>query len=105
MPITELDKPSIFGSSSLFSKGNIVIADDDRSMAMLVKKVLLTLGCQRIFIVSDGEDVLRLMKEEQIDLIVNEWELKSMNGVELTRHLRLSLDSPNRMIPILMLTA
>lgn len=103
-PITELDKPSVLNTNSLFAEVNIVIADRDHKIAQLVKKILSTLGCNRIFIVTDGQDVIQLMKEEKIDIIITEWQLKTMNGIELATHLRQSLDSPNRMVPIIMLT-
>ena len=103
-PLTELDKPSLLSTSSLFAKVNIVIADPDIKVATLAKKILTTLGCNRIFIVSDGNDVLTLMQEEKIDIIITDWKLKTISGIDLAIHLRKSLDSPNRMIPIIMLT-
>lgn len=104
-PITELTKPSLLGNSSLFATVNIAIADPDTRMAQLVKKVLYTLGCQRIFLVRDGQEALDLLKGEQVDMLVTDWELKHINGIELTQFIRQSLDSPNRMLPIIMLTA
>ena len=80
-PITELGKPQ------------------------MVRKALATLGCKRIFIVRDGQEMLDLMREEQIDMVVTEWEMPKINGLELAQYLRRSLDSPNRMIPIIMLTS
>ena len=104
-PTQDLDKPSLLKSSQLFRAINIVIVDPDYKMAILVKKILATLGYNRIFIVHDGADVLTLMKEEKIDVIITDWTLKSMSGIDLAIHLRRSLDSPDRMIPIIMLTA
>ncbi|MDE3016231.1 MAG: response regulator [Pseudomonadota bacterium] len=103
-PITELDKPSILTTSTLFASINIVIADADHQMALLVKKLLMTLGCNRIFTVTESQEVLDLMKKEQVDMIITDWQMNDTGGLDLTRHLRQSLDSPNRMIPILMMT-
>ena len=72
---------------------------------MLVKNILSTLGCNRIFVVADGQDVLTLMKEERVDFVITDWDNKTLNGLDLTLYLRKSLDSVNRMIPIIMLTA
>ncbi len=104
-PLTELDKPSLLRASSLFSKVNIVIADPDLKVATLAKKILNTLGCNRIYTVHDGADVLKLMKEEKIDIVITDWQLKHISGIDLAVHLRQSLDSPNRMVPIIMLTS
>ena len=104
-PITDIDKPSLLKTSSLFSNFNIVICDPDVSVAALVKNVLATLGCNRIYIVRDGQAVLDLMREDKIDFIITDWHTKNISGIELAMHLRQSLDSANRMIPIVMLTA
>ncbi len=103
-PITELSKPSLFGNSTLFADINIAIADPDIRMAQLVRKVLETLGSKRIFLVRDGQELLELIEEEKIDLVITEWEMPKLTGIELTSYLRRSLDSPNRMMPIIMLT-
>ena len=103
--ITELSKPSLLNNSELFADINIVICDSDHATAVMVKKILSTLGCNRIFVVHDGQSVLDLMKEEKIDLIVTEWQTRTLSGIDMTMFLRQSLDSVNRMIPIVMLTA
>jgi len=103
--MAELEKPSLLNSSSLFASINIVICDPDASLSSLVKNILSTLGCNRIFTVSDGQDVLNLMKEEKVDIVITDWQMKGLNGIDLATYLRQSLESPNRMIPIVMLTS
>jgi DNA-binding response OmpR family regulator len=104
-PIKELAKPSVMTESKLFADITIGIADPDAKIAQLVRKVLATLGCKRIFVVRDGQEMLELIREERVDMVVTEWEMGRMNGIELTQYLRRSLDSPNRMMPIIMLTS
>jgi DNA-binding response OmpR family regulator len=55
--------------------------------------------------VRDGQEMLDLLHHEKIDIVITEWEMSKLDGIELTKHLRQSLDSPNRTIPIIMLTA
>ncbi len=104
-PITELGKPSLMSNSTIFADIVIGIADPDTRMAQLVRRVLLTLGSKRIFIVRDGQEMVDMVREERVDMVITEWEMTRMNGIELTQYLRRSLDSPNRMMPIIMLTA
>lgn len=103
-PITELSKPSVLNNSDLFESISIAVADPDARMAYLIKRVLSTLGCKRIFTTHDGQGVIDLMKEETIDMVITEWDMQPMNGIDLTMFLRRSVESPNRMVPIIMLT-
>ncbi len=103
--VTELGKPSILNASSLFEDVSIVVADKDQKMAILIRKLLIAIGCRHVYIVHDGLEVIELMKEETIDIVITDWSMKSMGGIDLAIYLRQSLDSPNRTIPIIMLTA
>lgn len=102
---SELGKPTLFGVSTLFSTINLAIVDADQNIAYLTRKLLSSLGFNRIFIVHSGEDVIELMKEEPIDIIITDWETSSMGGIDLAKFLRRSPESPNRMLPVIMLTA
>jgi len=101
----DLAKASLLTPSKLFAAVNIVIADPDYKLALLIKKLLATLGCRRIYIVGDGAEVIELMKEEAIDIVITDWQMKIMGGIDLAVYLRQSIDSPGRMVPIVMLTA
>lgn len=103
-PLADLGKPTMFGATHLFAPINIAIVDADQKIAEMVRRLLSNLGFNHIYIVHDGLDLLKLMQEEPIDIVVTEWETKHMGGLELATHLRQSIDSPNRMIPIIMLT-
>jgi two-component system, chemotaxis family, chemotaxis protein CheY len=104
-PVTELGKPSILTANKLFEKVSVAVADKDQKMAVLIRKLLIAIGCHRVFVLSDGLEVIELMKEETIDIIITDWQMKAMGGIDLAIYLRQSLDSPNRMVPIIMLTA
>jgi len=101
----DIDKPSLLHSSDRFASLNIVICDPDHNVAVLVRNILATLGFNRMFIVHDGDEVLELMREEKLDFVVTDWDMERFSGIDLIYHLRKSLESPNRMIPIIMLTA
>lgn len=104
-PIKELSKPSLMNSSTLFANVAVGIADPDKHVAQLVRNLMSTLGSNKTFIVRDGQEMVDLVREERIDMVITEWDMNRMSGIELTRYLRRSLDSPNRMMPIIMLTS
>lgn len=103
--ISELSKPSLLSNTDLFSSITVAIADPDSRMAQLVKRVLTSLGCKHIFTTRDGQQMIELMQEEPVDLIITEWDMSPMNGIDLSMFLRRSPESPNRMVPIIMLTS
>jgi DNA-binding response OmpR family regulator len=103
--VTELGKPSILNASTLFENVTVVVADADHKIAILIRKLMIAIGCRRVYIVHDGLEVIDLMKEETIDIVITDWTMKTMGGIDLAIYLRQSLDSPNRTIPIIMLTA
>lgn len=78
----------------------IVVADDDRAIRESLRRAL-TLAGYEVHVASDGFDVLDRLQEYQADLFVLDVTMPGLDGVELTRRLRVSGQTE----PILMLTA
>lgn len=81
---------------------SILIVEDEEPI-----QVLLTYNFEaegfRARAVANGEDVPRLISEERPDLIVLDWMLPGISGIEVCRLLRTKPET--REIPIVMLTA
>jgi DNA-binding response OmpR family regulator len=69
-----------------------------------VRDVLESLGFKHIHIVNDGSVALKYLKAEKVDMIITDWKMEPMDGINLVKYMRMSDDSPNRFIPIIMLT-
>jgi len=54
--------------------------------------------------VRSSTEALEFMQNQSIDLLITEWVLKPLDGVELVRQVRLAKNSINRGVPIIMLT-
>lgn len=65
----------------------VLIVDDDASMRALVRKVLETVGHQ-VLEASDGRAGMEMALEFQPQLMIVDWLMPQMNGLELTRALR-----------------
>ena len=81
---------------------NIVLVEDEDAIATLIDYNLSKEG----FIVrraADGEEGLLLIAEQQPDLVILDWMLPKVSGIEICRRLRAS--SKTRNIPVIMLTA
>ncbi|MCH2546426.1 MAG: response regulator [Alphaproteobacteria bacterium] len=85
------------------NKVNVLIVDDDRAISNLIKNVLGKLGFSNITVVHNAKDGLRILEERAIDLMITDWEMDPISGVELTQMIR-RMDSPKRFMPIIMLT-
>jgi len=82
--------------------GRILLVEDDPALAELVGYNLDREGFD-VVRTPDGEDALLLAHEQTPDLILLDWMLESLSGIEVCRRLRRDPATAN--IPIIMLTA
>lgn len=87
-----------------FRKVNVLIADADACLAQAVIHNLRAMGFVHVTHVRSSEDAIQAIRSQAIGFLITEWDIKGSNGVELVRYLRTSPDSPNRSLPIIMLT-
>ncbi len=77
----------------------ILVVDDDRKITDMLRRTLIYEG-YRVATAADGEEALTKAQTEQPDLIVLDWLMPKLSGLEVAKVLR---SVHNR--PILMLTA
>ena len=80
----------------------ILIVEDEKPVVDMLQYNLETEG-YRILSASDGEQALLIVKEESPSLLILDWMLPGISGLEICRRLKGAKDTRN--IPILMLTA
>ncbi|MEO8926027.1 MAG: phosphate regulon transcriptional regulator PhoB [Caulobacteraceae bacterium] len=80
----------------------ILVVEDEDSLATLLE-YNLTMEGYGVALCADGEEALILIDEKQPDLVVLDWMLPSVSGIEVCRRLRQR--SATRNLPIVMLTA
>jgi two-component system, OmpR family, phosphate regulon response regulator PhoB len=84
------------------SKGHILLVEDDTALAEL-----LTWHFEReefaVAATTDGEEALLLAQENPPDLVLLDWMIEGLSGIEVCRRLRRMPDTAN--VPIIMLTA
>ncbi len=77
----------------------ILIVDDDRKITDMLRRTLAYEG-YRVATAADGNDALTKAQSERPDLVVLDWLMPGLNGIEVAKQLRAAGD-----VPILMLTA
>ena len=80
----------------------ILIVEDEAALATMLRYNLEKEG-YRVCEAGDGEEALTLVSERKPDLVVLDWMLPSLSGIEVCRQLRRK--PVTRELPIIMLTA
>src|SRR5580698_7040785 len=80
----------------------ILVAEDESALVTLLRYNLEREG-YRVLEARDGEEALLVAAEEQPDLVVLDWMLPQLSGIEVYRRLRGRQETRN--VPIIMLTA
>lgn len=84
------------------SSATVLVVEDEEAIMTLLKYNLEKEGFS-VLTAMDGEDALAQVKEYKPDIIVLDWMLPSMTGVEVCKSLRRNPNTKN--IPIIMLSA
>lgn len=82
---------------------NILVVDDFATMRRIVKNILRQMGFANIFEADDGSTALEVLRKEKIQLIVSDWNMPQMPGIELLKAVRSSEEWKE--MPFLMVTA
>ena len=83
-------------------KARILVVEDEDALATLLQYNLEKEGYQ-VTLASDGEEALMLTGEAIPDLVLVDWMLPKVSGIEVCRRLRGRHETSN--LPIIMLTA
>jgi two-component system chemotaxis response regulator CheY len=81
----------------------ILVVDDFATMRKIIKNILLQLGFKDILEADDGTTALELLKKQKVDLIISDWNMPKMPGIELLKAVRNNEDLKD--IKFIMVTA
>jgi len=83
---------------------NILIAEDEENIALALKLIITkAFDGASVEVVSNGEEALDTIFETNFQLIISDWNMPKMTGIDLLTELRRKDTTKN--IPFLMLTA
>lgn len=80
----------------------ILIVDDSVGIRLAAKKVFKNLGFSNLTTADDGTTALEELKKVPYDLVVADWNMPNMSGVELLKAMR--ADKALETIPFLLVT-
>jgi two-component system chemotaxis response regulator CheY len=81
----------------------VLVVDDFSTMRRIVRNVLRELDFKNILEADDGTSAVEVLQTQKVDLIVSDWNMPKMTGLELLKFVR--SNDKTKGIPFLMVTA
>jgi two-component system chemotaxis response regulator CheY len=79
----------------------ILVVDDYQTMVRIIRNLLKQLGFNNVDDASDGKAALEKMASKQYNLVISDWNMEPMTGLDLLKAVR---GSGNK-VPFIMVTA
>ena len=81
----------------------ILIVEDFKTMARIMRNLLKQLGYEDVDDAPDGSRALALLEQKNYGLVISDWNMAPMTGIELLRRLRAM--PHHKTTPFIMVTA
>jgi len=81
----------------------ILVVDDYQTMTRIMKSLLKQIGLEDVTAAGDGTDALELLKSQPFDLVISDWNMEKMTGLDLLKAIR--ADAKLKHIKFIMVTA
>ncbi len=81
----------------------ILIVDDHEPMRKIIKNILRQAGLEDLDESPDGKDAIMKLKEKSFDLVLLDWNMPGMNGLEVLKTMK--SDQRLKDVPVIMVTA
>ncbi len=82
---------------------NVLIVDDYKTMLRIIKNLLKQIDFNSVEEASDGAEALAKLRNGNYGLVISDWNMQPMTGLELLQEVR--ADSRLRATPFIMVTA
>lgn len=82
---------------------NVLIVDDYATMLRIIKNLLKQLNFNNVDEASNGQQALEMLQLKSYGLIISDWNMQPMTGLELLKAVRAS--DKLKAIPFIMVTA
>lgn len=83
---------------------NLLVVEDNSKIRKLLCNILNNVGFENVLEAENGQEAWDLLNSENIQLILTDWMMPEMSGIELLKSIRTSSED-YKDVPILMITA
>ena len=81
----------------------VLVVDDSKMARNIIKRTISNLGLKLITEAEDGAQAIKIMQDNQFDLVITDYNMPSVDGLALTQFIR--NDSQQCDVPILMVSS
>jgi two-component system chemotaxis response regulator CheY len=82
---------------------NVLIVDDYKTMLRIIRNLLKQIEFNNVDEASDGTEALSKLRSGNYGLVISDWNMQPMTGLELLQEVR--KDAKLKTIPFIMITA
>ena len=83
---------------------SILVVDDQQSMRRIIINLLRQIGFTNFSEAADGENALSQIKTKHFELVLSDWHMEPMTGIDLLRTIRASNENYKN-VPVILITA
>lgn len=83
---------------------SVLVVEDNQPMLDITKSLLLTFGVGHVIGAKDGITGFKRYTEYNPDIVIADWMMRPVDGIELTRRIRTDKLSPNPFVPLILMT-
>lgn len=83
---------------------HVLVVEDNPALRQVIVNIIKKIGYEKIMVAEDGEIAWQYIERGGVDLLMTDWALPGLDGMQLLRKLRKS-KPPTNNIPVLMITA
>ena len=84
---------------------NVLIVDDHKTMLRIVRNLLTQLKITSITEASDGQEALQKLTQNKFDMVLSDWNMEPMTGLQLLQYVRTDDTYQHKNVPFIMITA
>ena len=82
---------------------NVLIVDDYKTMLRIIRNLLKQINFNNVEEASDGGEALQKLRGGQFGLVISDWNMEPMTGLQLLQEVR--ADARLKPVPFIMVTA
>lgn len=87
-PLLKRSKRHMNSVRSMLARQRVLFADDDLSIRMLMRDILTSIGVLNVATTANGEELLDLADQFSPTIIITDWCMEPLNGLDVLRHIR-----------------